>query len=488
MRSLLFGLMLLVPHTVSSQAARPAALLDTAIARMGGPALLRGVERARFEMLTQWQRIAFDERPFGDQPSYESHTDLRDYTIAAWRNTRRFSIGPSAAGREIVDVVRDTVAIRRSLGGSGGVASPAVVTANTWSPLNIAYVQERLELFAMAPERLLLAARAAPDLRAQRDTTIAGAAHARVSATVDGIATTILLRRSTGFLTAASFRTAEPNDFGLVPWGEMDVEFWYSSWRRVPSGIVYPFQTDVRRVGRTYKRMTVLSASFNPPATPDSFAVSDSLRGAYLATARRPMHDVPLDSARMVEDRFASFGAPGSPSGAVKLGRSWIMLEGGQAPLSVDRAAGWLARTDPSARLAGAVVTMPAASGGISWLVAQRVPVHVAPGAVPFADAVLRGHGVRTPAGVRGVASGRWLRVDGDSLWLEPIDLPDAPGALIAYAPSLEWIYSGMAANPLYLDLVLARARERGWGVRHVGSARSIRTALPPAQILRAGR
>jgi hypothetical protein len=88
--------------------------------------------------------------------------------------------------------------------------------------------------------------------------------------------------------------------------------------------------------------------------------------------------------------------------------------------------------------------------------------------------------------GVQTVARGRWLRAGGDSLWLEPIDLPDAPGALIAYAPSLEWVYSGMAANPLHLELVLARARERGWSVSQVGSARSVRTALTPAQVVKA--
>ena len=74
--------------------------------------------------------------------------------------------------------------------------------------------------------------------------------------------------------------------------------------------------------------------------------------------------------------------------------------------------------------------------------------------------------------------------MSGDSLWLEPIDLPDAPGTLVAYAPSLEWIYSGPAANPLYLDLMLARARAKGWRVSRFGSARSVTTTLTPAQRL----
>jgi hypothetical protein len=333
----------------------------------------------------------------------------------------------------------------------------------------------------MAPERLLLAARAARDLRVLSDTIIGGAPHVRVSASVDRFATTLFLRRSTGLLTAARFRAAAPNDFGLVPWGAMEVELWYSGWRKQQNGIVYPYQWDVRRVGMPYKRMTVLSAVFNPPAMPDSFAVSDSLRTAFLATANRPMHDIPLDSARLVDGRFASFGAPGAPAGAVKIGRRWMLLESGQAPLSAQRAFAWLARADPAGRIGGALVTIPATgSGGAAFLTQRGVPVHAAPGAMPFVEAVLQGHDA--PArGLASVTRGRWLRMDGDSLWIEPIDLPDATGALLAYAPSLEWLYSGTAANPLHLDYLLARARARGWTVTNVGSVRAVKMPLPPA-------
>lgn len=457
------------------------ALLDTALARMGGAVVARDVKRARFEMMTQWQRTAFDTRPYADQPSYESHSDLRDYESAAWRNTRRFNNGRAVV--EIVDVVQGSVAIRRSPGGPGGVASPTVAVG-AWAPLNVAYVDERRELFAMAPERLLLAARDARDLRMLGDTIIGKARHARVVATVDGFRTTILLHRGTGFLTAARFRTAEPNDFGLVPWGAMDVELWYSGWRKQPSGLAYPYQWDVRRVGQPYKRMTVIAATFNPPTTPDSFVVSDSLRAAYLAMATRPMHDIPLDSARIVESRFAWFNTPGAPAGAVKLGKEWVLLETGQAPSSVERASTWLATFDAGGRIAGALVTMPSTgNGGTAWLAAHRTPVHVAPGAAPFTDAVLRGYSAPI-ATVATVTRGRWLRVSGDSLWLEPIDLPDAPGSLVAYVPSLEWVYSASAANPLHLDMILARARDRGWRVSRFGSARGVTTMLTPTQRL----
>jgi len=471
--------LLLSPASGRAQTAR--SLLDSAIVRMGGADALRDLKRVRFDLITQWQRTTFDERPYGDQPSYESHTDLRDYDRRAWRNTRRFmGSGPT---REIVDVVLDTVAIRRSPGGPGGVASPAVAAPGAWTTLNVAYVDERRELFALAPERLLLSTRDAGDLRLLGDTTIAGAPYARVVATIDGVRTTVLLRRSTGFLTAVRFRRAEPNDFGLVPFGEMDVELWYSGWRKQPSGIVYPFQWDVRRAGRPYKRMTVIAAAFNPPVTPDSFVVSDSLRTAYLATSTRPMHEIALDSARIVERGFVSFNTPGAPAGAVKIGTRWVLLETGQAPSSAERAEVWLAAHDSGADVAAALVTMPGLGmGGASWMVRHKVPLHVGHGALPFVAAALSGY-ADPQAGVTAVTEGRWLRIGGDSLRLEPIDLPDAPGALVAYAPSLAWVYSAAAANPLYLDRVLAHARARGWRVSRVGSARG--SLSPPLSAAR---
>lgn len=159
----------------------PSEILDTAIARMGGEAALRRIERVRFEMLTLWHRLTFDERANALGVGYEVHSDLRNYSLDAWRNSRRFLNG-SAAPPQVIDVVRDTAAVRQLFLPNG--------TPAPWSPLNIAYVDERREVFAFTPERLLLAARAASDLRALADTVVAGVPHARLTATIEGFPTT----------------------------------------------------------------------------------------------------------------------------------------------------------------------------------------------------------------------------------------------------------------------------------------------------------
>ena len=114
---------------------RAVAIIDTAIARMGGSAALRAIHTVRYDLTTQWLGTSFDKRPFQDGPGYELSTDLRDYTTNTWRNTRHFFSG--GAWIEMTDLVLDTVAARRGGPQAVGVATPAGVV-DGWAPLNIA--------------------------------------------------------------------------------------------------------------------------------------------------------------------------------------------------------------------------------------------------------------------------------------------------------------------------------------------------------------
>ncbi|HVT39457.1 MAG TPA: hypothetical protein VHE78_10450 [Gemmatimonadaceae bacterium] len=440
------------------------AVLDTAAARMGGLATLRSITRLRVDVITEWQRTTLDARPTTPVSSYEWSTELRDYQIPAWRYTRRFF---TATGlNEIVDVVVDSVAVFRS----GG----------KWAPMNVAYVDERDELFTISPERLMVLASEATDASARRDTVMGGIRYARVSATVGKFHSTLFFRRGDGLLALARFRAAQPSDFGLAPWGDMEVDIWYSRWSKIAgAGVMLPTQLDVYRVGRPYKRMTALSVAVNPVIAPESLAISDSLRAAFLAGAprgefvaigRRPMFDLPLDSAKIVGSTFALFNTGGTPAGAVKIGGRWLLLEAGAAPLSVQRSVDFLRRTDASP-LGGTLITAPAGAGGVAWLAARPEPTWVALGARPYVDAVLRGWR-QSGAALRTAGGGSWLRVGSDSVRLETIDLPDYPSTTVVYAPSLRWAYA-WPAGPAQADYTAAYVQMKGWAVDRIGSSRA---------------
>jgi len=252
----------------------------------------------------------------------------------------------------------------------------------------------------------------------------------------------------------------------------MDVSITYSRWQKIPStSLMLPMQLDVARVGRPYKRMTTISVAVNPAIPAESLTVNDSLRTAFLAASRKPMFDLPLDSARIVDGGFATFGAPGTPTGAVKVGGRWLLIEAGTAPLSIERSVAFLRRADSSAAIAGALITAPTGAGGVAWLARERIATWVTGSARPFTAAALRGWSAPT-ASVRSVTANAWIPLGTDSVRVETIDLPDFPGTSLVYVPALRWVYA-FPAGPVQLDYIVDRVRQRGWRVDRIGSVRS---------------
>lgn len=471
MRKLLVLALSFVGTTAGAQSrpsdAAAVALVDRALHRMGGEARLRSVTGLRMEVMTQWQRLHFGSHPFADAPSFERHVDLRDYSADRWRNTRNFL--PSGSS---VDIVDDSIASRQSSRPDGTTIASA---------LNVAYVDERRELFAFAPERTLLLAKTAGGLRMLGDTVIDGILHRRVSGRAEGYPATWFLRQTDGLLAMVRFVADERNDFGLAPWGPMEVEFWYSNWVLIPPGILLPRQRDVRRVGRPYKRMTALSMIANPATPPDSFAISDSLRQQYAATARAPMWDVSIESSGISPEGFVSLPPATGFLGAVRIGGVWVMLEAGQLSDVARRASEWL--ESQGARVGAVLVSSTTSgSGGIRWFAGRGIPLYIAAGFEPFARRLL---GTRSPgAPVTVVRSERWVRVGSDSLWLARVEVPDANGALVAYSATQKWLYApllvGRPAMQPELDTVLARLRAKGLEVESLGGARGLRVPLRP--------
>jgi hypothetical protein len=437
--------------------ARARATLETGAARMGGIAALRSVERVRIESMTEWQRTTLDGRPHAAVLSYEWSTELRDYANPAWRYTRRF-LG-TTGWMEIVDLVVDSVA--------------AIKNSGRWGPLNVAYVDERSEVFTFAPERLMVLAYDDANATSLADTTLGGVQYARVRATVQGFDATLYFGKGDGFLAKAQFRAAQPRDFGLAGWGAMDVTIAYSRWQRMREVAVnLPMQFDILRVAKPYKRVTVLSATINPAFAADSMTMPDSLRRAFLALGNRPMYDVPFDSARIVNSNVAVFGAPGSPAGAIKVGGRWLLIEAGAAPLSAERSVAFLAKADASTAIAGAILSQPSAQAGMIWLADHKIKTWVTAGAKPYVAATIRGWKPGAP--LLDARNATWLQIGTDSVRIENIDLPDFPATAVVYVPALRWVYAAPAFSPMLVERIGELVKQRGWVVERIASARNI--------------
>jgi hypothetical protein len=257
---------------------------------------------------------------------------------------------------------------------------------------------------------------------------------------------------------------------------------WYSRWTRFPvpgtPGVAYPTQWDVRRLGRMYKRLTLLSANFDAAAPADSFAISDSLRAAFVAgPSNRPMWDLPMDSARILESRLARFGNPGQTQAAVKLGRSWLFLEGASVPQRNETDVQWLKTADPGSSVAGLLVTGPnTGRGGAAWFTQRKLPVYVTPGAATAMRMTLA-NWKQPPSGATVLSKPQWLRIGGDSVWVETIDLPDYPARS---SPTSRRCGGCTAARPLRRSTSTWSSRVFASGAgRRIASARFVRSRSP---------
>lgn len=432
------------------------AIVTQAYDLMGGEALEQ-VERVRLDMMTQWQRASFQATPYSDRPSYEPHVDVRDYSIPAWRNTRLLG------RRSIVNIVRDSVAVTDF--GSGP------------QPLSIAYVDERNELFVYTPDRLILLLRTAPALRLASDTLIGGDRYRLVRADfADTLTLTVAFHERTGLPKRLQFTRAHPNDFGLVSYGRMAVEVWYSNWRSV-SGISIPTQWDIMRAGVPYKRMTVRNIAINPVFAADSFHVADVLRRKVIA-ARKPMHDLPIDSVTEVVPGLVKLHGFGAPAGAVRVGQQWVLLQAGYTPLNLERGLRALATRGVSSIAAAIVVRAGPGNAGLLSLADDGVPLYTSASSSSFVTSVWNGAGRTGTAPVLVVRDANRLELSGAHLRLEPLDLPDVPGSVMIYEPRLAWLYVPDAATRLDVRIALDRARALGFRVSYVGTAQDLATPV----------
>jgi hypothetical protein len=66
-------------------------------------------------------------------------------------------------------------------------------------------------------------------------------------------------------------------------------------------------------------------------------------------------------------------------------------------------------------------------------------------------------------------------------MWVEPFDAAGVNGGVVAWVPSLRWVYQGLAVDPTVREQVLDLARQRGWTVERLGHARAVSTPLATA-------
>jgi len=126
------------------------------------------------------------------------------------------------------------------------------------------------EWLVVGPERVLLYAGAAPDLRARIDSTLNGVTYNRVAFNWRGFPILVYLHKYTHLPTAVEI--TRPYRYGhdfFELWGEVTTRWFYSRWIVRSEGIPYPLQIDIFHNEMPANSFNLTKIEFNT-AMPDS--------------------------------------------------------------------------------------------------------------------------------------------------------------------------------------------------------------------------
>jgi hypothetical protein len=439
-----------------SPAAPARALVSAGIRAMGGEARLRALRGVRIAGIGHRNQLEQSERPEGPWlVTYEQVDELRDVAAGRLRQrTRQLGFGADdwqPTVRLYADGVPATV-------GSNGPRAGRMGDA--------ARLRERLEL---APERVLLTALAAPDLRAGRDTTFQGVPHHAVSFGWNGARVRLLLNAATSLPTAVEVTRPHPDESFWWVWGDVTLRTLYSMWSLEPGGIRYPRQWDTEWRGLPAESFTVLRLDLAAPAPDDSFAISASVRTAFAERQRKPaIRGIPLGEPFPGQEH----AAPVEPApGVVVIPGRWntalVRQDDGvvviEAPISSEYSAQVLAEAErrfPGARVKALVTTSDAWPhlAGIREYVARGIPVYALDlnrpilqrlMAAPFAmlpDSLAR---APRPPDVHTVAAPVTLGSGLNRLELRPVRGEGGERMVMVYLPGRRLLYASDLLQPL---------------------------------------
>jgi hypothetical protein len=348
----------------SAAADRARVWLHSAVEAMGGEARLRAIKSLRIKGEGYTNLLEQSERPEGPWiVSYEEITELRD--LEGHRRQQTFATRGLAASPEIITVTANGAATSYTTGAQ---------------PVPVGSVPADDGWLALAPERVLLTALEAADLRAEGEMTLQGVAHHVAAFSWQGTVVRVFLNADTHLPTAVETVRAYPYDAFWGVWGDVRTRTYFSFWT-LSGGLHYPLQWDMERNGQPYKSLALTELKINPALPVDSFDMPDGTRKFFASRTPVTIEERPLGRP----DRPAQEIAPG----VMQIPGNWnvalvcqpdgvVIIE---APISSGYSAKVLAeaaRRFPGLPVKAVVSTSDAWPhiGGVREYVARGVPVY----------------------------------------------------------------------------------------------------------------
>ncbi len=256
------------------------AMVQAAIDAMGGETALRAIKSVQMDGIGHENMLEQSERPAGPWlVNYMEISELRDIEGNRLRRTTKSNNFQSNGWSSLNILV------------AGGVAAAEV--NGRFFPFLHRDAQEAEERIALAPERALLIALAAADLRRESDTVIQDVPHHVLAFTFQQKPMRLLLNSNTSLPSAVEMTSDHPFDMFWGLWGDVTTRIYYSLWAYESNGIHYPRQWDEERARLPYRSFTVTRLKLNAPVSEEAFAIPDNVKEAF-GKSKMVIEDLPL--------------------------------------------------------------------------------------------------------------------------------------------------------------------------------------------------
>ena len=368
--SLCLVLSLSAPLVARQGAPRPpssaAAAVAAAIESIGGEKRLASLRGLNLETIGHEWALEQSERPEGPwMAHYVQRTELRN--AAGQRLRRQTQIRDWNFAKWTPDPPVTSI-----------VASGAAATTNgqRWRPGTAGDLDEAADAFALSPERVLLTARDAADLKIGPSTTLQGVVNHSVIFTWHQRPVTLFLNSWTNRPTM--LRLVRDDQSGI--WGDVTEQRWYSWWD-LQKGLWYPRQVTVEWNGYPFRDTSVMDLVVDAPINDADFEVPAETVTAFSASKGRAtgLAALTLDESKAIEI---------SPD-IVLLAGAWnvllvrqpdgtVIFEGPISSKYSDAVISAAAKRFPGSKIKAVVTTSDAWPhiGGMREYVARRIPVY----------------------------------------------------------------------------------------------------------------
>ncbi len=383
------GLILITVSPACASEASALTLLHTALEAQGGEAKLRALKSVSWEALGYRNELEESERPEGPYiVEFDTVHEIHDFSTHRIRHTTEAAVYPIFQFSQ-GSVSDGTVAMAFS----GDRKSPS-------TPEQVKLLAERQ---ALSPERLLLTALDAPDVRREPDAVLQAVPQHVVTFTLDGAPVKIFLNAYTHLPTACDYSGPLARTGYWAFLGDATSRTIYSFWWLAKGGIHLPMQWNIETNGLPDQMLVIRKLQIDEPLVEAELTIPPEVRNAFQSNARQISgEDMPLGDPR----RPARELAPGVVLVPGPWNATFIRQDDGIVILEAPISSGYVAKVIEEARKRfpgqpiKAVITTSDSwphLAGIRECVAQGIPIYALNLNQPILERVIAAHHTARP-------------------------------------------------------------------------------------------